>query len=436
ALREALVAAQAEREDARQAVERRNALALMIRDEEKAIQELSDRWSEQREAEGEAARTVDRLEAELRAARLPFETLEAAQTALDEELAAAARIERAVEQAREALAQSHRDLAQQEALRDRAAEEQTLLVERLAEQRELFQNALGDQGLADEAEYRLALAAAEGVSADAWLLQARGRVSAYEKERAELEGKLQELDRSIGAESPEPTEPIRQAVEDTEAELRRIGAQEHLAALRLRSHQRTQEAVAAALRELKRTEKAAVRLRRMSALANEAPVEGGVLSFDRYVMGAFFREVLAEANQRLAVLSRGKYQLRHLVRGDRKNSQTGFQIEVQDAFTGESRRTETLSGGESFQVSLSLALGLSAVVQARAGGKQVEAMFIDEGFGSLDDAVLTQALAVLSELAGDRRQIGIISHVDRLRESIPRQIVVTSGRSGSSLKII
>ena len=107
-----------------------------------------------------------------------------------------------------------------------------------------------------------------------------------------------------------------------------------------------------------------------------------------------------------------------------------------DAYTGEKRDTASLSGGESFQVSLALALGLSDVVRSHSAGYTLDTMFIDEGFGSLDEQSLDQAMGVLHELSGDTRQIGIISHVGKLSENISQKIYVKRGPKGSCVEIM
>lgn len=117
--------------------------------------------------------------------------------------------------------------------------------------------------------------------------------------------------------------------------------------------------------------------------------------------------------------------------GDNR-SQTGLELEVIDHYNGTARSVKTLSGGETFAASLSLALGLSDEVQATAGGVQLEAMFVDEGFGSLDSEALQQALAALVGVSGGSRIVGIISHVAELKDRIDRQIIVTKDRSGGS----
>ncbi len=110
-------------------------------------------------------------------------------------------------------------------------------------------------------------------------------------------------------------------------------------------------------------------------------------------------------------------------------------INVFDAYTGKRRPASTLSGGEMFKASLSLALGLSDVVQSQAGGVRLDVMFVDEGFGSLDTESLGLAINALANLTGDSKLVGVISHVDLMRETIPKQIVVTRGKTGSEARL-
>ncbi len=162
------------------------------------------------------------------------------------------------------------------------------------------------------------------------------------------------------------------------------------------------------------------------------PGAHGKVDFETYVQGVYFKLVLEAANQRLQVLSNGRYTLRHREDASNKRSQAGLEMLVFDRDTGKERDVKSLSGGETFLASLSLALGFSDVIQAQAaGGVSVDAMFIDEGFGSLDEEKIQTALEVLGKLASDNRLIGVISHVDQLKESIERQIVVESTPAGS-----
>ncbi|MDD3486376.1 MAG: SMC family ATPase, partial [Atopobiaceae bacterium] len=159
------------------------------------------------------------------------------------------------------------------------------------------------------------------------------------------------------------------------------------------------------------------------------------LSFERYVMGFYFDQVLACANQRLSRMTDGNYEL--VRRADEKGSaKAGLGIDVLDHRTGASRPAGTLSGGESFEASLSLALGLSDYAQRVAGGVQIDSVFIDEGFGTLDPDTLEAVMDVLSGLASADCLVGVISHVAELEDRIPNQVRVTRESGGSVAEVV
>lgn len=158
------------------------------------------------------------------------------------------------------------------------------------------------------------------------------------------------------------------------------------------------------------------------------------LSFERYVLAAFFDDVIAAANSRLFKMTAGRYEMMRCMERGKGNAQSGLEIDVLDHYTGKLRSVKTLSGGESFQASLALALGLADVVQASSGGIKLDTMFIDEGFGTLDAEALDNAVRCLLELREAGRLVGIISHVPELKASIEAQLEVKSGLSGSSIK--
>jgi exonuclease SbcC len=182
--------------------------------------------------------------------------------------------------------------------------------------------------------------------------------------------------------------------------------------------------------ELDRSEKEYAAVKQLSDKAN------GRLDFETYAQLAYFERVLRAANLRLKVMSQNRYVLLRKEDSDDKRSKMGLELEVLDSYTCKRRSANTLSGGESFMASLSLALGLSDVVQQSAGGVRLDAMFIDEGFGSLDSEVLELAIRTLQDMAGCGRMIGVISHVAELRERIDKQIFVEKTTSGSRIKLI
>ncbi|NLL39818.1 MAG: SMC family ATPase [Clostridiales bacterium] len=159
------------------------------------------------------------------------------------------------------------------------------------------------------------------------------------------------------------------------------------------------------------------------------------LAFEQYVQAFYFDRILREANKRLLIMTSNRYELLRRDRAADFRAQTGLEIDVLDNYTGKVRPVKSLSGGEAFKASLSLALGLSDVIQSHAGGVEIDTLFIDEGFGSLDSQSLEQAIQILGTLVAGNRLVGIISHVDELKERIDRQVYVKKGVSGSSIFI-
>ncbi len=160
------------------------------------------------------------------------------------------------------------------------------------------------------------------------------------------------------------------------------------------------------------------------------------VNLQRFVLGALLDDVLGQASHRLAVMSRGRYRLLRRDEPVDGRRQSGLDLEVEDAYTGRTRAASTLSGGESFMAALSLALGLSDVVQAHAGGIRLDALFVDEGFGSLDADSLQLAMDTLVDLRKEGRMIGIISHVSELRDWIDRRVDVTPADGVSRLRVV
>jgi len=159
------------------------------------------------------------------------------------------------------------------------------------------------------------------------------------------------------------------------------------------------------------------------------------ISLQRWVLSAYLAEICAYANQRLDLMTSGRYQLRLTDAGGRGGRNAGLNLRVHDAFTGEEREVTSLSGGETFQASLALALGVADTVQAHSGGVHLDALFVDEGFGSLDPDNLQLAMDELDRLREGGRLIGVISHVAALRERIRSGIEVIATDQGSRLRV-
>jgi exonuclease SbcC len=222
----------------------------------------------------------------------------------------------------------------------------------------------------------------------------------------------------------------------TEAELARGAAQGAAATARQR-HGQVGE-VAGRLRErLAVLAPLLAEAARVAALADVVAGRGQnsrKVSLHSYVLAARLEEVAVAASARLARMSGGRYEFVHSDAAGSHGRRGGLGLDVLDDHTGVVRSTKTLSGGESFVASLSLALGLADVVAAEAGGVQLDTLFIDEGFGTLDPSTLEEVMAVLDELRAGGRVVGLVSHVDELRQRIPNRLHVRSTRTGSRLE--
>ncbi|MHB8984795.1 MAG: SbcC/MukB-like Walker B domain-containing protein, partial [Eubacteriales bacterium] len=170
-------------------------------------------------------------------------------------------------------------------------------------------------------------------------------------------------------------------------------------------------------------------LGRVSEVANGKNKYG--LTFQRFVLGALLDDVTIAATGRLKLMSRGRYHLQRTLDRARSNAAGGLELEVFDTYTGVARSVSTLSGGETFLASLSLALGLADVVQSYAGGMHLETIFVDEGFGTLDPESLDFALRALIDLQKGGRLVGIISHVPELKETIDARLEILPSDRGS-----
>ena len=156
------------------------------------------------------------------------------------------------------------------------------------------------------------------------------------------------------------------------------------------------------------------------------------LSFERYIQIEYLERIIQSANERLREMSNGQFDLIRSDRQEVRGKQSGLGLDVYDAYTGQTRDVKTLSGGEKFNASLCLALGMADVIQGFQGGVSIETMFIDEGFGSLDEESLSKAIDTLIELQKSGRMIGVISHVPELKAALPAILEVKKSREGHS----
>ncbi|GHC79704.1 SMC family ATPase [Streptomyces violaceochromogenes] len=261
------------------------------------------------------------------------------------------------------------------------------------------------------------------------------RLDAWQHEEAAVRAVLAEADTAAAAREPRADPDAAQRTAD-EAERRlRAAASAHDAARRRCAElDRLSARAAASVRRLAPLREEYDRVARMAGLAAGTSADNERrMRLESYVLAARLEQVAAAATVRLRRMSSGRYTLVHS--DDRTGrGRSGLGLHVVDAWTGRERDTATLSGGETFFASLALALGLADVVTDEAGGVRLDTLFIDEGFGSLDDQTLDEVLDVLDSLRERDRSVGIVSHVPDLRRRIHAQLEVVKGRSGSALR--
>lgn len=341
---------------------------------------------------------------------------------------ALAQRQQAYEEAKQLLDTANGTLAEKEATL-------TLQTEQMQEARRQAQQTLQQTGFTDSAAVKEALLCFDGGNGEEWLGIQRERLAQHRHDRQTTAESIQELENKTRGKERRSLAALDEEIRQENEVLQQQNNLRSECLARLGNYRRVQQKATKLCLTLQDTDSAWQRIDRLGMLATGESSEGGKLSFERYVMGSLFREVLQMANRRMDVMSGGKYELLHKTTARRSNASAGLEIEVLDVTTGQQRPAGSLSGGEAFFTSLALALGLSDVVQNHAGGRKLEALFIDEGFGTLSEGVLDKALEVLGQLTEGNRLIGIISHVDKLDESIAQKIQVRGSDKGSTLSM-
>ncbi len=375
---------------------------------------------------------LDEREDRLRALKIGAdETRQRLAARIDAAHQAAADRQRAIDEARSAYQTlDKRKTAAQSAV-DAAQKQLAALEKDLRAQTEAFEQKRAAHGFEDEASYRLA----KRTNADIERLDRE--IRNYDEQKRTLAAQTHELEDKLSG---------RQRTDLAALQNRRAAALDRQA--------KAENAEKAMVRKLTLHESAEREIRQANAAIQKkrgkwqiiqelytccAGIAAGnpraKLTFEAYVQQYYFRFVVAAANKRLTRLTDGMFTLRVMREAANRVSQSGLDLEVLDRSTGQARDVSTLSGGESFLASLALALGLSDAVQSQSGQIRMDAMFIDEGFGSLDENALRSSIDVLLELADGKRLIGIISHVQELEERIDKQIVVTKTPNGSTVRM-
>ena len=255
----------------------------------------------------------------------------------------------------------------------------------------------------------------------------------YKKTLHKLLGQIKILEETLLGKKKQSEEEKQKKFEQTEQNLEKIRLELKEIYKRISFYEKTLEQLKKLWEESEKTRKERLALLSLSDTASGMLAGKPKVSFERYVQSAYFKQIVVEANQRLEQMTNGRYELLVEETGTNKKSQSGLDLQVYDYHTGKVRSVRSLSGGESFQAALSLALGVSGVISQFAGGIRIETLFIDEGFGSLDEQSLELAVKTLRELSSQGCMIGIISHVKELKEQIFYKIEVKKGQKGSQI---
>ena len=293
-----------------------------------------------------------------------------------------------------------------------------------------------------EVEFNEALLESGFINAEAYAssLLEEGEIKELNVLARGYEDELRTVEENLSRLLSETENKVRQDVEGLagirqELEQKKASAEEELQIIsaRLGANEPVEKALTGALADAEKQQRLYLALSHLSKTANGELAGKQKLAFEQYVQVAYFNRILGEANSRLKRMTNGRYELQRREEALDIRSQTGLEIDVLDYYTGRTRTVKSLSGGESFKASLALALGLSDVIQRHAGGVEIDTLFIDEGFGSLDAESLEQAVQTLLGLAAGNRLVGIISHVGELKEQIERQIIIKKSSGGSSV---
>jgi len=296
-------------------------------------------------------------------------------------------------------------------------------------------DSLSEHGFISEEEALAILSPIGDIDGEGWLQEQSKMQNNYKNDWNNTNNRINELTEKTEGKTVTDLKELDDKIEAKKADLQEADDASEKIGQTLKSHQIIFQKAKEYKKALASTDIAWRRLDALGTLAVGVNGVGGKLSFDRYVMGTVFEEILEMANRRIDIMSGGRYELIHRKDSERKNAKAGLEIEVLDSNTGKARPSALLSGGEGFYASLALALGLSDVVQNHAGGINLDALFIDEGFGTLSPDILDRALEVLNQLSAGNRLVGIISHVDKLNESIPQKIKVTYDEKGSHIQM-
>ncbi|MGO4547008.1 AAA family ATPase [Paenibacillus sp. 2TAB23] len=343
---------------------------------------------------------------------------------LNEQQSLSDRMHKAWAAAQEQLQAKTAKLAEHKAYADQAEQQlrEAVLSKQQAEQRLL--NELEKAGFTTIQQYT------EAVLPEGSREQLKKEISAYQTLHASVMQQLIELQSELAGKPRMPLMQLEESLSAAKRELEEWLSAAQGASRTAETAQRLAASINRANEQVKRLEGM---LEEMMDVFHMLKGDNALkISFERYILIEYLEQILHAANARLHDLSNGQFSLQRSDRLETRGKQSGLGLDVYDAYTGQNRDVKTLSGGEKFNASLCLALGMTDVIQSHMGGVTIEMMFIDEGFGSLDEESLQKAIATLVDLQKAGRMIGVISHVQELKDAFPACLEVIKTKEGFS----
>jgi exonuclease SbcC len=343
---------------------------------------------------------------------------------MDETEAEKTRLETAWRQVQEQLRQTGERHAAAVAHAAAAAKQMADSANRLAEAESEFDQAL------QAAEFESERAYAQAKLPEPERAALKADIEAYDAQLAAIRNQLAELNAALEGQTRPDLDVLKEEIDRMEVQVEEARSALQQAQDGLDKALAGRDAILKADRRLQETERAYVLVKDLyDVVRGENRFK---ISLERYLLAEFLDRILQAANLRLRTISGGQFYLARSDRREKHGKQSGLGLDVYDNYTGQFRDVKSLSGGEKFNASLCLALGMADVIQAHEGGISLETMFIDEGFGSLDEEALNKAIETLVQLQATGRMIGIISHVQELKQVIPAVLEVRKSAEGHS----
>lgn len=284
-----------------------------------------------------------------------------------------------------------------------------------------FEEALKENGFTSLNDYYQAV---ESISL---IGQLQEEIQQYKLSRAQCESKVQTLEKSVQGKKEQSVQELKEVLDEAEDIWKKQKESCEQIQYQYQTNQKIYERVSWLLKGKEKMAEERRVIRSLNDVAN------GKIHFQTYIQRQYFKQIIQAANRRLAKMTSNQFLLKCRDISNSGQGEVGLDLDVVNPLTDKTRDAHTLSGGETFLASLSMALGMADIVQGTVSRTRLDTMFIDEGFGALSEEVRNTAVKVLLELAGDKRLVGVISHVTELKEQIPAKLVVTKGNHGSKV---